>query len=79
MNDLRYSIEDNKLFEAIADVAYLAGQKGFSSGDSRCDVAQFIEWAKEFEAVHEDTNWDEQDYCDTIDAFTTAKLKVELK
>jgi len=79
MNDLKYTVEDNKLFEAIADIAYLAGQRGFSSGDSRCDVAEFIEWGHEFEAVHEDTNWDELDYCDTIEAFLNAKLKIELQ
>lgn len=77
MNDLKYTIEDNKLFEAIADIAFLAGQRGFFSGDSRCDVAEFIKWAHEFEATHEDTNWDEQDYCDTIEAFTLAKIRVE--
>jgi hypothetical protein len=79
MNDLKYTIEDNKIFEAIADIAFLAGQKGFFSGDSRCDVAEFIEWAHEFEAVHEDTNWDEVDYCDTIEAFTLAKMKIEVQ
>lgn len=79
MNDLKYTIEDNKLFEAIADIAFLAGQKGFFSGDSRCDVGEFIKWAHEFEATHEDTNWDEIDYCDAIEAFTNAKMKIEVQ
>jgi hypothetical protein len=77
MNDLKYTIEDNKIFEAIADIAFLAGQRGFFSGDSRCDVGEFIKWAHEFEAINEDTNWDEIDYCDTIEAFTLAKIRVE--
>jgi len=78
MKDLKYTIEANKLFESIADIAYMAGQKGFASGDSRCDVAEFIKWAKEFEAMHEDTNWDEIDYCDTIEAFADIKLKIQI-
>jgi hypothetical protein len=79
MNDLRYTIEDNKLFEAIADIAFLAGQKGFFSGDSRADIAEFIRWANEFEAIHEFTNWEEMDYCRAIEDFTGSKLRIELQ
>ena len=79
MNDLPYTIEDNKLLEALADIAYLAGQKGFFSGDSRNDINEFITWAKEFEAVHEDTNWDEVDYLTSIEAFTNNKLRIDLQ
>jgi len=79
MNDLPYTIEDNKLLEALADIAYLAGQKGFFSGDSRNDINEFIIWAKEFEAVHEDTNWDEVDYLTAIEAFTENKLRIDLQ
>ena len=38
MDELMTNIEANKLFEAIADIAFLAGQKGFFSGDSREDI-----------------------------------------
>jgi hypothetical protein len=79
MNDLPYTIEDNKLLEALADIAYLAGQKGFFSGDSRNDINEFITWAKEFEAVHEDTNWDEVDYLTAIEAFTENKLRIDVQ
>lgn len=79
MNDLHYTIEDNKLFESIADIAFIAGQKGFFSGDSRADIDQFISWAKEFEAMHDETNWDEVDYKDCVEAFALAKLKIELQ
>ncbi|MXN92699.1 hypothetical protein GR160_15830 [Flavobacterium sp. Sd200] len=76
MNDLPYTIQDNRLFEALADIAYLAGQKGFFSGNSRNDIAEFIVWAKEFEAIHDETDWDEIDYIDTIEAFTLNKLRI---
>ncbi len=79
MNDLRYTIEENKLFESIADIAFIAGQKGFFSGDSRADISEFINWAKEFEAVHEDTNWDETDYKDTVEAFAETKLRIDIQ
>lgn len=79
MNDLQYTIEDNKLFESIADIAFMAGQRGFCSGDSRSDVAEFIKWGKEFEDTHEDTDWDEQDYLETIEAFLNTKLRIDLQ
>jgi hypothetical protein len=79
MNDLQYTIQDNKLFESIADIAFMAGQRGFASGDSRADIAQFIEWAKEFETVNEDTNWDEEDYITTLEAFINTKLRIDLQ
>jgi hypothetical protein len=79
MNDLRYTIEENKLFESIADIAFIAGQRGFASGDSRADIAEFIRWANEFEAMHEDTNWDEVDYKDTVEVFALTKLRIELQ
>jgi hypothetical protein len=79
MHELIYTVEGTKLLEALADIAYLAGQKGFFSGDSREDIAEFIGWAKEFEAVHEDTNWDDIDYHDAIEAFTLNKLRIDLQ
>ncbi|MGV3460767.1 MAG: hypothetical protein ACO1N9_09985 [Flavobacterium sp.] len=79
MNDLQYTIEDNKLFESIADIAFMAGQRGFCSGDSRADVAEFIKWGKEFEDTHEDTDWDEVDYLETIEAFLDNKLRIDLQ
>lgn len=79
MNSLQHTVEDFKLFEAIADIAFIAGQKGFFSGDSRTDIGEFIKWAKEFEAIHEETNWDEIDYIDAVEAFTGAKMRIDLQ
>ena len=79
MNSLQHTVEDVKLFEAIADIAFMAGQKNFASGDSRADIAEFIGWAKEFEAMHEETNWDDEDYVSAIEAFTANKLRIEVQ
>jgi hypothetical protein len=76
MNTLQHTVEDVKLFEAIADIAFIAGQKGFCSGDSREDIAEIIRWGKEFEAIHEDTDWDEVDYSTAIEAFAANKMRV---
>jgi hypothetical protein len=78
MNQLHHTVEDFKLFEAIADIAFIAGQKGFHSGDSREDIAEIIRWGKEFEAVHEDTDWDEVDYNEAVEAFAANKLRIDL-
>jgi hypothetical protein len=63
-----------KLLETIADIAYLAGERKFYSGDSRADVSEFIRWAGEFEKVNSGTNWDEQDYILSVTNFTEEKL-----
>ncbi|AWH84322.1 hypothetical protein HYN59_03965 [Flavobacterium album] len=78
MNTLQHTVEDYKLFEAIADIAFIAGQKGFFSGDSREDIAEIIRWGKEFEAIHEDTDWDEVDYTAAVEAFAANKLRIDL-
>ena len=79
MNTLQHTVEDVKLFEAIADIAFMAGQKGFCSGDSRADIAEIISWAKEFEAMHEETDWDEVDYVAAIEAFVAHKLRIDMQ
>lgn len=79
MNSLQHTVEDVKLFEAIADIAFMGGQKGFCSGDSRADIAEIISWAKEFEAMHEETDWDEVDYVTAIEAFAAHKLRIDMQ
>ncbi len=64
------------LNEAVADIAQIAGQKGYYSGDSRADIAEFISWAKEFEFKKLGVIWGEsEDYMDEIEKFTESKLK----
>ena len=79
MNSLQHTVEDVKLFEAIADIAMMAGHKGFCSGDSRADIAEIISWAKEFEAMHEETDWDQEDYVTAVEAFAANKLRIDLQ
>lgn len=71
--------DKNRLLEAVADIAYMAGTKGYYSGDSRRDMATFIAWAQEFEAGRkEDAEGNEQyfgeEYMSAIETFTNRKL-----
>lgn len=67
---------DYSLLEATADIAYIAGEKQHYSGNSREDIATFIEWAKEFEELHHGEVWGEgiEDYPDAIRNFAIDKL-----
>jgi hypothetical protein len=53
---------DELLLEVVADFAYLAGQAGLYSGDSRADMASIIALAKQFHQDHAETDWGEVDY-----------------
>jgi len=68
-------MSNRKILEAVADIAYTAGHKKYTSGDSRQDVSDFIWWAEEFEKTHLSTDWGEVDYILTIDEFVRQKLK----
>ena len=64
------------LCEAVADIAYIAGDDGYYTGDSRKDIADFISWAKEFEEKHKGIEWgvnSETDYIDAITEFAKSK------
>ena len=68
-------MENGKLIETIADIAYIAGENRFFSGDSRSDVSEFLRWAEEFQANNNFTNWDEENYQLAIQHFTINKIK----
>lgn len=70
-------VADANLHEAIADIAYAAGHDKYYGGDSRQDMANFVDWAKEFCAIHATTDWAEVEYMDTIDAFIATKIGKE--
>lgn len=63
-----------KLNETIADIAYIAGYRQHYSGNSRTDIAIYISWAREFESIHQYTDWDEDDYMLKVEEFTNYKL-----
>lgn len=67
-----------KLCEALADIAYMAGQKKYYSGNSRADIADFISWAEQFEKINKNVIWGEDgnpDYMEAIEEFTNMKIK----
>lgn len=62
--------------EALVDIAYEAGAQGFNpTGNSRDTIDTIIHWANEFTRQHQDTDWNEIEYLDTIYEFTEQKLK----
>lgn len=68
------------LMEAVADIAQQAGHAGYYGGDSRQDIADFIEWAKEFEAKWQGHKWGEDEgpeYIEAIDEFCVEKMGIE--
>lgn len=65
------------LCEAVADIAYIAGQEGYKTPDSREAISNFISWAKEFENIYKGIQWgidNNMDYIDAIYAFADSKL-----
>ena len=64
---------DEKLLEAIADIAYIFGELGYFSGDSRADIQEIIFLAKEFENSHSD--WYKNDYILEVSEFAYSKLE----
>ena len=68
-------MNDKKLLETVADISYIAGLKQHYSGNSRYDIAEFISWAKEFEKMHNGTDWDNEDYMLAIEQYANEKIK----
>lgn len=69
---------DRKLYEAISDISYIAGCQNYYSGDSRADIDDFIYWAKEFERIHNETDWEENDYMIMIEEYTINKINAQI-
>ena len=70
-------MKKRKILETLADIAYIAGDMKYFSGDSRADINCFIYWATEFEKMNRKTDWDEVDYILAIEAFTESKIKMQ--
>ncbi|MDD4972202.1 MAG: hypothetical protein PHT07_22470 [Paludibacter sp.] len=64
-----------KLIETVADISYIAGFKKHYSGNSRLDISEYILWAKEFEQLNKDTDWDCDDYMLAIEKYANEKIK----
>lgn len=68
----------NSLCEAVADIAFLAGEEKYYSGNARQDIADFIEWAKEFELINAGIEWgvnSDIEYIDAITEFAYSKMR----
>lgn len=72
---MNFTEKEIKLFEAIADISYIAGYEKYYSGDSRIDIKDFIFWAQEFETKHTETNWGEDNYMIMIEEYVKEKIK----
>jgi hypothetical protein len=67
------------LCEAVADIAYIAGEKKYNCADSRKKITDFINWAIEFEIMHKNVQWGintEVEYIDAIYHFATYKINL---
>lgn len=64
-----------KLLQSIADISYIAGYNRHYSGNSRIDISEYISWAKEFEVIHEKTDWNDNDYMLLIEEYANQKLR----
>ncbi|MDF7815279.1 hypothetical protein [Hymenobacter sp. YC55] len=68
-------MDNQSLLEALADIAFTAGHCKYYNGDSREAISEFIRWAKEFEELHKNTDWDSGDYIETVEAFAVVKMR----
>jgi len=70
--------KSQRLLETVADIAYIAGAKRFHSGDSRQDIAHFIQLARQFEKARKVKDGNEtyfgKDYMTAIEEFTLKNL-----
>lgn len=65
--------------ESASEIAYIAGEFQYHSGDSRADISSFLQWAEEFEAIrkvdeHGVETYGGQDYISAIWDFARAKI-----
>lgn len=61
--------------ETLADIAYDCGHRRLRlSNNSRERIGTLVSWAREFDERHRETDWEEVDYMETIEAFVGAKL-----
>lgn len=66
--------------ETLADIAYDAGYARLRfSNDSRARISEIIYWAKEFNKLHKDTDWYEEDYLQTVCDYIDKKISEHQK
>jgi hypothetical protein len=84
MSKTKFTPKERRLLEAVADIGFLAGACRYHSGDSRQDVADFIQWAQIFESKRKmvKDGFGEKretylgtEYLTAIEAFTMQRLE----
>lgn len=73
-----------QILETVADIAYLAGQYGYYSGNSRDDMQTFISLAEKFEEKYKNVDWEDlpkehPDYMEAVEYFTIEYLELKSK
>lgn len=66
-----------KIHETIAYIALNIGEQIHKRDevDSRDLVTNIDRWAEEFEKLHQDTDWDTEDYIETVEKFSQKKWR----
>jgi hypothetical protein len=72
-------MDNNKIFETVADISYIAGYANHYSGNSRFDISEYIVWAKEFERINCNTDWTDEDYMLAIEKFALEKINQSIQ
>ena len=67
--------EENTLLKIIANIAYIAGSEGYNTENFNTDAENFIRWAKEFNELHENTDWNQINFFSTIFEYMKQKIK----
>lgn len=67
------------LMEAASDIAFIAGRRGYYTGDSREDISNFIQWAIEFENLRKESpegevTYNDLGYMEAIEKFSLERL-----
>ena len=61
--------------EIVADIAYDAGYTRLRiDNNSRVRINEIVHWAMEFNALHKDKDWDEDDYLSLAGVFIDQKI-----
>ena len=68
-------VNQDLLHRTIADIAYNLGWEHHDGKDSQEVVEHIVEWAKEFEKLYRQTDWENvTDYLETVEEFSSCKI-----
>lgn len=74
-SNLRLLENFSSFYEILANIAYIAGTKQYSSGDKGKDIMDFIYWTIEYRQGYENTSRsDYNDLSQTVEDFLKSKI-----